>query len=135
MNKNILEDINKVIDNNQLDNIYYKHNPGRYKSGYKPHQYTRIRLLFCFGFFKSFNYLLGSLKTDKKLRKFCCLNSNKVPVKGRLSDFRNSSNLDFFEDLKKFLLKILKKMGVFDNEIIILIPDSTDQPANRNSFL
>ena len=134
MNKYKLEDIAKVIDNNQLDDIYYKHNPGRYKTGYRPHQYIRIHLLFCFGFFKSFNYLLDSLKTDKKLRKFCCLKSNKVPVKGRLSEFRRSSNMDFFEDLKKSLLETLKKMGVFYNEIIILIPDSTDQPANCKGF-
>lgn len=134
MNTKTLEDIGKVIDNNQLDDIYYKHNPGKYIKGYKPHQYIRIHLLFSFGFFKSFNHLLRSLKDDKKLRKFCCLRFNKVPSKGRLSEFRKFSNLIFFEDLKKSLLKKLEKMGVFDNDILILIPDSTDLPANCKGF-
>lgn len=134
MNKSKLEEIGKVIDNIHIDDTYYKHNPGKYRRGYKPHQYLRIHLLFCFGFFKSFNHLLRSLKYDQKLRKFCCLKFNKVPSKGRLSEFRKFSNLNFFEDLKKALLKKLEKMKVFDNDILILIPDSTDQPANCKGF-
>ena len=66
VNKQELEKIAKTIDNNKLDDIYLKYNPGRYKKGYKPHQYIRIHLLYSFKGFKSFNELHKNLKDQNR---------------------------------------------------------------------
>lgn len=134
VNNQELEKIAKAIDNNKLDDIYLKYNPGRYKKGYNPHQYIRIHLLFCFKIFKSFNDLRSNLKDRKELRKFCCLQNNNVPAASKMSEFRTSSDLNFLKEINKELIETLKKMNVFDEDIIVIIPDSTDQEANCNGF-
>lgn len=134
MNKRQLQLISKAINNNKFDDIYRKYNPGRYKKGYCPYQYIRIHLLFSFKGFKSFNKLHKNLKEEKELRKFCCLNTKSIPSPGRMSEFRRFSNLNFFEEVNKELLESLKKMNVFDEDIVVIIPDSTDQQANCKPF-
>lgn len=130
----LLQEIDKLIDNNKLDDIYFKHNPGRYKRGYRPHQYIRIHLLPHFVTFSSFNDVQDRLKHQKELRKFCSLKNNKVPAPSKMSEFRNSSNIKFLDEIQKELLETLKEMGVFDEEIIVIIPDSSDQEANCNGY-
>jgi hypothetical protein len=129
-----LQETSKLIDNNKLDDIYFKYNPSRYKTGYRPHQYIRIHLLFHLGFFKSFNALHDSLKNQKELRKFCCLKNNEVPAASKWSEFRNGSNVVFLDEIMRELLEVLEKIGAFSEEVIVLIPDSTDIEANCNGF-
>lgn len=132
----ILEKIADYIPDKEIDYIFHNrkfNTQGRLRE-FKTSQLYRTHLLTMIKGVTSFNKICTELKTRRSFRDFCHFkNKNKIPTNRILSEFRGYLKPSGFKEITRLITSIFLntiKLPVLK----IVVPDSTDIPANCKGF-